>query len=510
MERYLDILEVSQKQAFIFSSNRLRENVANSAAIAYVTDSAFFGDIGAPYEESRNLVYSGGGHTVLQFDTKEQAADFNKAVTKAVIERFPSMEMFAKIIPYDEGKTPHENLTSLISALEVKKSERTASFRKGSYGIEKIDTDTRKPKRSAESRTEFFATDETEERKYVPEGYKPVYEFGDLGGSKGDANFIAVVHIDGNGMGKRVNDFQEAYGGAGKEWDSFAAELGKFSKAVDNDFMQAYSEMTKEVAKKIEDGTLSELSLIDKNFPIRRIISSGDDICYVADGRIGIESARIFIEKLNGMTNDADKTGYNACAGVAIVHAKYPFYRAYELAEELCSNAKAFGAGLSSEDNGACVSSIDWHIEFGELGDDLSSIRSLYVNEDGKDLNMRPYIVSAPQKVCDLEQTRQYKKFKKVEAILMDKEKGYARSSIKNLRSVLRRTESDAKYYLTYHKIDDLAMISYQGTYKDTDTDGIGKGKGLEGRLFIKTADGKERSTLFDAIEMMDTFINLD
>ena len=60
----LDILEVSQKQAFIFSSNKLRENVSNSAAIAYVTDSAFFEDSGAPYDETKNLVYSGGGHSL--------------------------------------------------------------------------------------------------------------------------------------------------------------------------------------------------------------------------------------------------------------------------------------------------------------------------------------------------------------------------------------------------------------------------------------------------------------
>lgn len=506
----LDILEVSQKQAFIFSSNKLRENVANSAAIAYVTDSAFFKDSGAPYDETKNLVYSGGGHTVLQFETKADAVAFNKAITKTVLERFPYMEMFVKVLEYDGSKTPHENLNSLISALEIKKSDRTASFRKGSYGIEKIDSDTMKPKRCAESKVELFALDDSEEWKFVPEGYRPVYEFSDLGGSKGEANFIAVVHIDGNGMGKRVNDFQETYGDAGKDWEPFAKEIGKFSKSLDNDFKQAYREMTEEVANKIEDGTLSSLNLKDKNFPIRRIISSGDDICYVADGRIGIESARIFIEKLNGKINEADKRGYSACAGVAIVHAKYPFYRAYELAEELCSNAKAFGAGLSNEDNGACISSIDWHIEFGELGDDLSSIRSLYVNEEGKYLNMRPYIISAPKKICEIESTRQYKKFKIVEALIMDKENGYARSSIKNLRSVLRRSESDAKYYLTYHKIDELAMTSYQGTYKDMDTDGIGSGKGLEGRLFVRTADGRERSTLFDAIEMMDTFINLD
>ena len=42
MDRYLDIVEVSQKQAYIFSSNHLKDNVLNSATIAYITSSEYF------------------------------------------------------------------------------------------------------------------------------------------------------------------------------------------------------------------------------------------------------------------------------------------------------------------------------------------------------------------------------------------------------------------------------------------------------------------------------------
>ena len=36
MDRYLAILEVSQKQAYIFGSNKVRDNIVNSTIIAYV------------------------------------------------------------------------------------------------------------------------------------------------------------------------------------------------------------------------------------------------------------------------------------------------------------------------------------------------------------------------------------------------------------------------------------------------------------------------------------------
>ena len=80
-ERYLTILEVSQKQAYIFASNRLRDNIINSAVIAWIMSSTYFEQvINNPciYSEKENMVYSGGGHTVLEFPTEENAVTFAK------------------------------------------------------------------------------------------------------------------------------------------------------------------------------------------------------------------------------------------------------------------------------------------------------------------------------------------------------------------------------------------------------------------------------------------------
>ena len=41
MPQYLAILEVSQKQAYIFGSKRLAENVARSEIIRYVTEELY-------------------------------------------------------------------------------------------------------------------------------------------------------------------------------------------------------------------------------------------------------------------------------------------------------------------------------------------------------------------------------------------------------------------------------------------------------------------------------------
>lgn len=62
-------LEVSQKQAYIFSSNKLKDNVLNSAVIAWIMSPEYFAETVTAngkselFDLKKNLVYSGGGHT---------------------------------------------------------------------------------------------------------------------------------------------------------------------------------------------------------------------------------------------------------------------------------------------------------------------------------------------------------------------------------------------------------------------------------------------------------------
>ena len=284
-------LEVSQKQAYIFSSNKLKDNVLNSAVIAWIMSPEYFTETVTEngkselFDLKKNLVYSGGGHIVLDFD-------------------------------------------------------------QGTFGIEKIDSATLKPilKSIDGKKYDGQKMPKTEleiEGNLSPIGYNLVNKFEDLGGSYGESSFIAVVHIDGNAMGARVKTIYDG-GKSDKraKWDKFKDKLKNFSDSIDDDFKGAYKDMIQVVQENLEKGQLSELDLKENNFPVRRIITAGDDICFVTDGRIGIECAVAFINALSKKRNKQDKAGYSACAGVAIVHQKYPFYQAYELAEKLCSNAK--------------------------------------------------------------------------------------------------------------------------------------------------------------------------
>lgn len=484
MSRFLTILEVSQKQAYIFASNKVKDNIVNSAIIAKVLSPEYLATVGEEHYGSDNLVYSGGGHTILEFTDKEKAKQFVSKLTLHVIKNYDGLEIFAKIMEYDETLSPKENLKKLSGLLEGKKALRCASFHQGTFGIERIDSDTRKPKAKGTSDSiEAVRKEEYNEaaKKFTPEGFEPAYRFDDLGGDKGNSNFIAVVHIDGNGMGKRVDELYELDGM--QDWNSAKQKLQLFSDGIDVDFKSAYSEMAETVGSSLKSGSLKgKLNLEKSYFPIRRIITAGDDICFVTEGRIGLECARIFIEKLSAKKNSVDWKGYSACAGVAIVHRKYPFYKAYELAEMLCSSAKKQGAALSPEDDGRSVSAIDWHIEFGEIKDSLAEIKAVYNCSDGNLMTQRPYTIQASEPV--MKKANPYGDFVRKVKKLTTAEKELGNGKIKNLRAAIKEGETETTNYLKFNKMEKFISTP-----------------------FVQTEVGTKVCTWFDAVEMMDTFL---
>ncbi len=516
MARVITILEVSQKQAYIFESNRLRDNITNSAVIAHVLSPEYINTIlsGTGYTDDDNMVYAGGGHTILTFSHEqaenivgmnsamEMARMCTKKLTEQIYRDFDGLTVFAKTIPYDEALSVDDNLKALTAALESKKSIRKAAFKKGSFGLERTDSTTLKPMLSAESSQESeekAAVREAELRDSLPgditgEGYQAAIQFDKLGGTKNSSNFIAVVHIDGNGMGKRVENLYENTGINKSDFDEARKILREFSECIDRDYKDAYKDMLRAVSTELRDNKDIQKVLsikADRNgqkyFPVRKVIAAGDDICFVAEGRIGIECAVKFLEALGKKTNTIDQLGYTACAGVAIVHQKYPFYRAYDLAEMLCSNAKSFNATVHEADNGQCLSSIDWHIEYGELDDSVEEVRDNYLAYDGTRLNLRPYIVQGADGLNnDIRFYHSYAEFKKRFNKIIKGKQTLSVGKMKELRKALRYGEDETAFYLTSNIMTEVFPVENE---------------------FIKDFDGERCSTSFDLVELMDTYI---
>ena len=246
----------------------------------------------------------------------------------------------------------------------------------------------------------------------------------------------------------------------------------------------------------------------DHVLPIRPVILAGDDVCFVTAGNLGLECARVFLEKLTARSNEEDRLPYAACAGVALVHQKYPFHQAYQLSEELCSSAKQFGARLNGEGK---VSALDWHIEFGQLKENLAQIRADYRTEDGGILSLRPVAVVLPEESGDPD-LRTYDFFRGLCKAMQGEYGKTARGKIKDLRTAFKQGELESRFFLQDKGVHNLLYhgfeAAYQGgarweQYRRLLTQGGGLGK--DPFRTIALGESSVRHCLFfDAIEMID------
>lgn len=471
MERVLAILEVSQKQSYIFSSRKLKDNILRSNEIERVTGDTYLSENSCHYTTAKNMVYSGGGHTVLQFeaDTLEQArteaAALISDVTRAVLEDYPEMELFAKRIDYHAEQTPAENLLHLTQALEEKKAVRKASFYTTRFGVE-----SNAPRKTAE---------DFEDRERYP-GWTMTADTDKMLQNSGDS-FLAVVHIDGNAMGKRV---QQIYEECTESWEVCREKLNLFSTVVDVCFKAAYNGMMNDLLSE-----LHKMQWEGNYLPVRRIISAGDDICFVAVGKLGFDCAASFLAHLKEQDTQGFGKAFSACAGIVLVHKKYPFRRAYDLSEALCTNAKKYAAHFSDD-----MCAIDWHIEYGQLKDHLMQVREDYKTDDGNRLELRPIALINPAQPA-----RSYAFFTGIIRSLQGQNAALARSKIKALRGAFKQGVIESQFEIirqSAHSLLDCIPKEY-----DTNHSGF-----MMMTEEIKPGQTEKvfRNLFFDAIEISD------
>ncbi len=219
-------------------------------------------------------------------------------------------------------------------------------------------------------------------------------------------HYIGIIHADGNGLGQLLMGMKPllAHLSNAQYIDIFR----EFSDAIEKATREAAKEASKEVLRPNKNGVM----------PARPIVLAGDDLNIIVRGDLAINFAQKFIETFeqtsaNAFThikNELKKslgkaasnkinnfpTKLTACAGIAFINAKQPFYLGYELAEGLCKYAKSKSKSNLSE-SGEIPSSLAFHRVTTSIIDDYDEIiaNELSAYHDSKCYlaSMQPYSV---------------------------------------------------------------------------------------------------------------------
>jgi hypothetical protein len=326
--------------------------------------------------------------------------------------------------------------------------------------------------------------------------------FDDLGRTKGESSYIAIVHTDGNGMGKRIQKIAKDYP-ENRDYINAIRSFSEGAKDAANDALVSTIKKTIDsILPRDLDGREAVGGAIEikkdeegnKILPIRPIVFGGDDATFVCDGRLGLTLAEFYLRQLTSPSRKlVDGDPLFARAGVAVVKSHYPFARAYALAEELAASSKKF---IKEKNTESKLSAIDWHFAVSGLVLGLDEIRKRDYHTKQGYLTMRPLILG--QKIGP--EWRTWNTFTKIISELREtvsevddaqkSEEQWSQNKLKALRMVLREGPESVMQFLNGNTPDKVPLIP-----GNLDS---------EKRGWIA-----DRCTCFDAIEAMDFHVPL-
>jgi len=408
---YLAVYDVRGIQEFVFRTNKLKENSGASTIVANIFTNALYNAINEikwkkeeyriewdTYPEFRfltdekikmELLYTGAGNTYIAYRRQQDCQKMNRFISKYVLENSYSLNLAIAVVPMKEDY--EETYRELSEKLTENKAKMPMTRLVGNLSITRQDTNTGYPfsdYRKIENDWQALSKESALKlQAFESDGEK---ELDKMGTEKGSDSQIAIVHIDGNNMGKLVASQMKNL----HEYSVAVKKIRELSKSISQDFMSAL-EYTENA---LVDFVKSDKCVFKDKWNekteeyrkyMRKVISSGDDITFICNARVAISLCEIFLKKLKAGTNK-----FSACAGIAIINSHFPFYAGYAMAEQCCGEAKK-RAKKYAEDPNQVGNYIDFQIcKNIMMASDLEGSREKnYRLSDGSYLLTRPYCV---------------------------------------------------------------------------------------------------------------------
>lgn len=323
-------------QDFIFKTSKLKTIVGASELVEQICTDKFEDFAKGKGED----VIRAAGNIKIIFNNRE---DCEKAVhdfTRMVMEKAPGITVSQAVVELNDGDKFSEIVNELEAKLRKQRNRPMRSLMLGFTGIERsrhtglpavdvVKGEYRDKATKMKENAGAKANSRLCEKMFGKSGHPN--DFSDFVGQN---DWLAVIHADGNGLGQVV----QRVGGN-------RTEFVEFSKKLDEATVEAANAAFCSLPDDVKNA---------KIIPMRPIVLGGDDLTVVCRADLALSFVEAFLREFERSTKEKlgdilrgckvfsnDDVHLTACAGVAYIKSSYPFYYGYQLAESLCSQAKA-------------------------------------------------------------------------------------------------------------------------------------------------------------------------
>lgn len=500
----LAIYDVTGIQEYIFSSSKLSDNAGASIIVGKVLreqlpdilmkvareegkktaldwdkSKKFLFD--KDFDLISEVIYIGGGNAIVVYRNIEIYERVNKQLAKSLLETSYTLTMATSFIETDFTDFGKDRRKLDIKLAKVKEG-MLRQKPMGAIPIVEQDPFTGLPvtvnynKEDCSTlqmlKADMYRTVKGEPqqivRKKLPEGLSFGLYLEDMVSQRGEDAYMAVIHIDGNGMGQAIRNKVDEL----KEYNSSVPEMRTLSAKISD----MYQDIFCHIVNKISERMVGD----QKRIQIRPLIMEGDDLTFVCKGEWGIPIAAAFLYLLG--KEKYLELDFSACAGIALVHNHFPFNIAYEIAEECCHNAKTKRIEVGDQEG-----YLDFQLVRGSY---TKNGDQPYNATTGESYAKRPYRIDreinwSGEKI-NVEDDKSYNNFDKLmsklpESTEKEKESTWPRSRLKKL-------------YESYL----LGDASVKNTLEEF------KSRGYTLDSLLTTVSGD--ASVFDALELMDIY----
>ncbi len=405
-------------QGIIFQSNKLKDITASSNIVEDICDKTFhefLNNEGINIPENQFITTASGKIQVLC--NEEQAKTIVREYSKVVLNEAPGIT-FSQTVVSTKDKSELEVLQESEDNLRIQRNKATTQHGLGwmsqnTYrpsGLPALLFEGEREKRMdafQERRSQYWSKADPSKTgmnydsllsKMLGESYLGIIgkednlskmfpiETDQLA-KKSDKEWVAVIHADGNNIGRKIILLGKKV--AENKPDSVLAAYKDFSERMERATWKALQVAFRRVVYPLK----FETEQGEGHYPIRPCIIGGDDITLVIRGDLAFSFTSEYLQafekssreefkdfdKKFGLDNYFSK-GFSACAGIAFIKPHYPFHYGVSLADELCKVAKKNAKSIDKENrndlNQHTPSCLMFHAVHSSFIDDFSEIKS--------------------------------------------------------------------------------------------------------------------------------------